>query len=417
MSGHSKWATTKHRKAAVDKVRAKVFAKLIRQLEVAAHEGGRGPQHQRHLAHHVREGPATRVVPMDTIERAIKRGTGELEGVHYEEVTYEGYGPGGVAIIVECLTDNRNRTGAEIRNVFTRNGGSMAEPGAVGWQFARRRDRAAPVPRRGPGSWRWPSRPGPRTSPTKATIGRDLRPRRPRRRARRPRRQPAWRRSRLGMSPWCLDHRPGERRGRGRAGPPPRSRPSTTTTTCRPCSPTSTPPSECWRPSAAEYLGPARRRCPDIHLRPGAVAKSRTLFVLGVDPGLSRCGYGLVEVRGSRPGRPAGGRHHDRARASRSKSAWPSCSTSCGPLMAEHRPTPWWWSGSSSRRTPSTAMLGGPGQRAGPARRRPRPGCEVAQYTRQRGQAGGRRLRRCHQGPGPADGGRAARPGRAAPAP
>ncbi|HXQ90137.1 MAG TPA: YebC/PmpR family DNA-binding transcriptional regulator, partial [Acidimicrobiales bacterium] len=77
-------------------------------------------------------------VPMDTIERAIKRGTGELEGVHYVEVSYEGYAPGGVAIIVECLTDNRNRTGAEVRNVFTRNGGSMAEPGAVGWQFARK---------------------------------------------------------------------------------------------------------------------------------------------------------------------------------------------------------------------------------------------------------------------------------------
>ena len=77
-------------------------------------------------------------VPMDTIERAIKRGTGELEGVHYEEVSYEGYAPGGVAIIVECLTDNRNRTGAEIRNVFSRNGGSMAEPGAVAWQFARK---------------------------------------------------------------------------------------------------------------------------------------------------------------------------------------------------------------------------------------------------------------------------------------
>jgi YebC/PmpR family DNA-binding regulatory protein len=75
---------------------------------------------------------------MDTIERAIKRGTGELDGVHYEEVSYEGYAPGGVAIIVDCLTDNRNRTGAEVRNIFTRNGGSMAEPGAVGWQFARK---------------------------------------------------------------------------------------------------------------------------------------------------------------------------------------------------------------------------------------------------------------------------------------
>ena len=137
MSGHSKWATTKHRKAAVDKVRAKVFAKLIRQLEVAAREGG-GDVNTNATLRTMFEKARAASVPMDTIERAIKRGTGELEGVHYEEVSYEGYAPGGVAIIVECLTDNRNRTGAEVRNVFTRNGGSMAEPGAVGWQFARK---------------------------------------------------------------------------------------------------------------------------------------------------------------------------------------------------------------------------------------------------------------------------------------
>jgi YebC/PmpR family DNA-binding regulatory protein len=137
MSGHSKWATTKHRKAAVDKVRAKVFAKLIRQLEVAAREGG-GDITTNATLRTMFEKARSSSVPLDTIERAIKRGTGELEGVHYEEVAYEGYAPGGVAIIVECLTDNRNRTGAEVRNVFTRNGGSMAEPGAVGWQFARK---------------------------------------------------------------------------------------------------------------------------------------------------------------------------------------------------------------------------------------------------------------------------------------
>ena len=137
MSGHSKWATTKHRKAAVDKVRAKVFAKVIRQLEVAAREGG-GDVNTNATLRTMFEKARASSVPMDTIERAIKRGTGELEGVHYEEVTYEGYAPGGVAIIVECLTDNRNRTGAEVRNVFSRNGGSMAEPGAVGWQFARK---------------------------------------------------------------------------------------------------------------------------------------------------------------------------------------------------------------------------------------------------------------------------------------
>src|SRR5271165_5370330 len=123
MSGHSKWATTKHRKAAVDKARAKLFAKLIRQLEVAAREGGADIESNPTLRTMFDKARASSV-PMDTIERAIKRGTGELEGVHYEEVSYEGYAPGGVAIIVECLTDNRNRTGAEIRNVFSRSGGS-----------------------------------------------------------------------------------------------------------------------------------------------------------------------------------------------------------------------------------------------------------------------------------------------------
>ncbi|HUY23624.1 MAG TPA: YebC/PmpR family DNA-binding transcriptional regulator [Acidimicrobiales bacterium] len=137
MSGHSKWATTKHRKAAVDKVRAKVFAKAIRQLEVAAREGG-GDINTNATLRTMFEKARAASVPLDTIERAIKRGTGELEGVQYEEVSYEGYAPGGVAIMVECLTDNRNRTGAEIRNVFSRSGGSMAEPGAVGWQFARK---------------------------------------------------------------------------------------------------------------------------------------------------------------------------------------------------------------------------------------------------------------------------------------
>lgn len=137
MSGHSKWATTKHRKGAQDKARAKLFAKLIRQVEVAAREGGgdlNANATLRTMFQKARDGS----VPLDTIERAIKRGTGELEGVRYEAVTYEGYGPGGVAVLVECLTDNRNRTGAEIRSVFSRNGGSMAEPGAVAWQFERK---------------------------------------------------------------------------------------------------------------------------------------------------------------------------------------------------------------------------------------------------------------------------------------
>jgi len=137
MSGHSKWATTKHRKAAVDQKRAKVFAKLIRQLEVAAREGG-GDLDANPTLRTMFDKARSASVPIDTIERAIKRGTGEIEGVRYESINYEGYAPGGVAIIVECLTDNRNRTGADVRNVFSRNGGSMAEPGAVSWQFARK---------------------------------------------------------------------------------------------------------------------------------------------------------------------------------------------------------------------------------------------------------------------------------------
>ena len=136
MSGHSKWATTKHRKAAVDKARGKLFAKLIRQIEVAAREGG-GDVDANATLRTMYEKARAASVPMDTIERAIKRGTGELEGVHYEAISYEGYGHGGVAIVVECLTDNKNRTGADIRSIFGRNGGSIAEPGSVLWQFGR----------------------------------------------------------------------------------------------------------------------------------------------------------------------------------------------------------------------------------------------------------------------------------------
>jgi YebC/PmpR family DNA-binding regulatory protein len=137
MSGHSKWATTKHKKGAKDAARAKSFAKLIRQVEVAAREGG-GDINTNASLRTMYSKARDASVPLDTIERAIKRGTGELEGVRYESVTYEGYAPGGVAVIVETLTDNRNRTGADVRNVFAKGGGSMAEPGAVSWQFERR---------------------------------------------------------------------------------------------------------------------------------------------------------------------------------------------------------------------------------------------------------------------------------------
>jgi YebC/PmpR family DNA-binding regulatory protein len=137
MSGHSKWATTKHQKGVKDKARGKLFAKLIRQVEVAAREGG-GDMEANATLRTMFQKARDSSVPMDTIERAIKRGTGELEGVRYEAVSYEGYAPSGVAVIVECLTDNRNRTGAEIRAAFSHNGGSMAEPGAVSWQFERK---------------------------------------------------------------------------------------------------------------------------------------------------------------------------------------------------------------------------------------------------------------------------------------
>ena len=137
MSGHSKWATTKHQKAAKDKTRGKLFAKLIRQIEVAAREGGGDASANATLRTMV-DKARDASVPLDTIERAIKRGTGELEGVNYESVTYEGYAPNGVAVIAECLTDNRNRTTAEVKNIFSKSGGSLAEPGAVAWQFQRK---------------------------------------------------------------------------------------------------------------------------------------------------------------------------------------------------------------------------------------------------------------------------------------
>jgi YebC/PmpR family DNA-binding regulatory protein len=137
MSGHSKWHSIKHKKGAADKARGKLFAVLIRQIEVAARQGGGDPESNATLRTMIGKA-RDNSVPMDTIQRAIKRGTGEEEGVVYEQVSYEGYATGGVAVIVQALTDNRNRTSAEIKNLFSRNGGSFAEPGAVSWQFERR---------------------------------------------------------------------------------------------------------------------------------------------------------------------------------------------------------------------------------------------------------------------------------------
>ncbi len=139
MSGHSKWATIKRKKGALDAKRSNQFAKLLRAVEVAAREGGSGdPKANMTLASAV-EKARSFSVPVENIERAIKRGTGELEGgAKYEEVAYEGYGPGGVALFVQCLTDNRNRTAQEVRHAFTRNGGSLGESGSVAWMFARK---------------------------------------------------------------------------------------------------------------------------------------------------------------------------------------------------------------------------------------------------------------------------------------
>lgn len=137
MSGHSKWATIKHRKGAADAKRGKLFAKLIKQVEVAARTGG-GDLDANPTLRTMYQKARDNSVPLDTIERAVKRGTGELEGVNYEQVTYEGYAPGGIALLIECLTDNRNRTSSEVRSTLTKHGGSLAEPGAVSWQFERK---------------------------------------------------------------------------------------------------------------------------------------------------------------------------------------------------------------------------------------------------------------------------------------
>jgi YebC/PmpR family DNA-binding regulatory protein len=138
MSGHSKWATTKHKKAVVDARRGKLFAKLIKNIEVAARLGGPDPAANPTLYDAVQKAKKSSV-PNDNIDRAVKRGAGlEAGGAAYETIMYEGYGPQGVAVLVECLTDNRNRAAAEVRTAMTRNGGSMADPGSVSYLFSRK---------------------------------------------------------------------------------------------------------------------------------------------------------------------------------------------------------------------------------------------------------------------------------------
>jgi len=135
MSGHSKWHTIKHKKGALDAKRGKVFTKLIKEITVAARTGGTGDvDSNARLRKAVFDAKAANM-PNDTIDRAVKRGTGELEGVNYEEITYEGYGIGGVALLIETMTDNRNRTVAELRHLFSKNGGNLGEAGSVAWMF------------------------------------------------------------------------------------------------------------------------------------------------------------------------------------------------------------------------------------------------------------------------------------------
>jgi YebC/PmpR family DNA-binding regulatory protein len=138
MSGHSKWATIKRKKEATDAKRSNMYAKLLRAVEVAAREGGGSVEGNMTLASAVEKAKGFSV-PNDNIDRAIKRGTGELgDGAKYEEIVYEGYAPGGIALLIEALTDNRNRTAQEVRHAFTRNGGSLGETGTVAWQFTRK---------------------------------------------------------------------------------------------------------------------------------------------------------------------------------------------------------------------------------------------------------------------------------------
>ena len=134
MSGHSKWSSIKHKKGAADAKRGKIFTRLIREITVAAKMGGGDPGGNPRLRTAIAAAKAENT-PKDNIDRAVKKGTGELEGVSYEESNYEGYGPGGVAVLVDCLTDNKNRTVADVKYLFERHGGNLGEPGCVAWMF------------------------------------------------------------------------------------------------------------------------------------------------------------------------------------------------------------------------------------------------------------------------------------------
>ncbi|WP_202709167.1 YebC/PmpR family DNA-binding transcriptional regulator [Sporosalibacterium faouarense] len=137
MAGHSKWANIKHRKGKQDAKKAKVFTKLARAITVAAREGGGDPEYNTELSNAIEKAKAQNM-PNDNIDRAVKKGTGDLEGVNYEQITYEGYGPNGVAVMVQCLTDNKNRTAADVRHYFTKYGGNLGADGCVSFMFDRK---------------------------------------------------------------------------------------------------------------------------------------------------------------------------------------------------------------------------------------------------------------------------------------
>ena len=137
MSGHSKWSSIKHKKAATDAKRGKIFTRFIRELTIAARSGGGDPESNSRLRHAI-DGARAANMPSDNFKKAVQRGTGELDGVNYEEFSYEGYGPGGVAILADAMTDNKNRTVSEVRHVFAKYNGNLGEQGCVSWMFTRK---------------------------------------------------------------------------------------------------------------------------------------------------------------------------------------------------------------------------------------------------------------------------------------
>ena len=268
MSGHSKWATTKHKKAIVDAKRGKMFAKLIKNIEVAARMGGGDPTGNPTLYDAIQKAKKSSV-PNDNIDRAVKRGSGaETGGADYQTIMYEGYGPAGVAMLIECLTDNKNRAAMEVRTAMTRNGGSLADPGSVSFLFNRKG--VVIVPSRAGGQDRHRGR-RPRGDPRRRRRGRQ----RPRRRLRGQSPRPAtWSRVRTALQAAGIDYDSAEacvrpatcrssstRTARGQGVPPGRRR-SRTSTTSRTSSRTSTSPTRSLRVRSSGSITAPRTREP-----------------------------------------------------------------------------------------------------------------------------------------------------------